>query len=498
VNSLINYQTQWLDMLMPELIVVITALVVLLTDVTLIRGKSLCLRGIVGGVLSVLGCVLAAARAQLPSAFPFEILSITPMVVAAKTAILVLACFTALIRPRFTQHIGEYFALLLLAVVGLMLLVSTTNLLLIFIALELLSISLYALVAFEKFSLAASEAALKYFLFGGMAAAFTLFGISLLYGMTGSIDLREIATHLKDKTPEPVFYLALVMTLIGFAYKLAAAPFHLWAPDAYQGAPTPVAAFIASGSKIGSFMVLARILFEGFGNSHGSAGWGHFQAGWMPMIAVIAVTSMIVGNVAAIAQTNVKRLLAYSAIAHGGYALLALFAKGPQSIMPALMFYVITYAVTVLGAFAVVSVVESDKRRGDFSDFAGLSRRAPVLSACLAIFMLSLAGIPPLVGFVGKFFVFVATTGGEENLRLLWLVIVAISASAVSLYYYLQVLKRVYVMDVPAQPAPLATSKMTLAVILVLAVIVLALGCMPDLLLGQLQSLASPSFGPEF
>jgi NADH-quinone oxidoreductase subunit N len=420
------------------------------------------------------------------------------MVVLAKVAILGLAICTALIRPRFTQHIGEYFVLLLLSVVGLMLLVSTTNLLLIFVALELLSISLYAMVAFEKSSLASSEAALKYFLFGSMAAAFTLFGISLIYGLTGSLDLREIAAILKTKTVEPVFYLALVMTLIGFAYKLAAAPFHLWAPDAYQGAPTPVAAFIASGSKIGSFLVLARILFEGFSGSTGSAGWSHIQPGWMPLLAAIAVISMIVGNVAALAQTNVKRLLAYSAIAHSGYALLAFFGKGPQSIMPTLMFYVITYGVTVLGAFAVVSVVEGDDHRSNFTDFAGLSRRSPVLSACMAVFMLSLAGIPPLAGFVGKFFVFVATTGGEENLRLLWLVVVAISASAVSLYYYLQVLKQIYVMDVPAQPAPLATSKMTLAVILVLAVIVVALGCVPDLLMGQLQSVASPSFGPEF
>src|SRR5580658_3660668 len=313
----------------------------------------------------------------------------------------------------------------------------------IFIALELLSISLYALAAFDKGSMASSEAALKYLLFGGMSAAFTLFGISLVYGMAGDIQLDAIAARLRVQPVEPVFYTALVMTLVGFAFKLAAAPFHLWAPDVYEGAPTPVASFIASGSKVASFFVLARILLTAFPGARGTASLNDFLPGWAPVFIVLAVLSMVAGNVAAIVQTNVKRLLAYSAIAHAGYALLALLADQRHA-LSALLFYTITYAFTVLGAFAVVGVVEAGGRSGTLADFAGLSRRAPVLSFCMLIFMLSLAGIPPLSGFFGKFYIFTAILDTAPKLSLLWLVVLGVAASAVSLYYYLQVLKQIY------------------------------------------------------
>ncbi len=204
------------------------------------------------------------------------------------------------------------------------------------------------------------------------------------------------------------------------------------------------------------------------------------------MLAAMAVASMLIGNLAALMQSSVKRLLAYSAIAHGGYALVAFFGTGPR-VASALMFYVITYALTVLGAFAVVSMVENGKPE-KLTDFAGLSRRAPVLSACMGVFMLSLAGIPPLSGFFGKFYVFTAAAGGTQNLRLLWLVIVAISASAISLYYYLQVLKQIYVAEVPAHTAPLDTNIVAKAAIVLLAVAVVVFGCAPSLLLDPLSS----------
>src|SRR5436190_13806296 len=205
----------------------------------------------------------------------------------------------------------------------MMLLISSDNLLLIFVALELTSLPLYALTAFNKSDVKSSEAGLKYFLFGSMAAAFTLFGLSLLYGISGEITLQGLSAKLTGD-PEPVFYVALVMTAIGFAFKVAAAPFHFWAPDAYQGAPTPVASFIASGSKVASFFVLARVLMAGFEGTGGSAAWREFIPGWIPIIATLAVASMLLGNVAAMAQSSVKRLLAYSAVAHAGYALIAI------------------------------------------------------------------------------------------------------------------------------------------------------------------------------
>ena len=249
-------------------------------------------------------------------------LDVSPLTQFIKIVLLLLTIVVALLsfNASFSKHIGEYFALLLFAVTGLMLLVSSENLLVIFIALEMLSIPLYVLTAFNKSSAASAKAALKYFLFGSVAAAFTLFGISLLYGLTGSLQLTSIAETLRTKSIEPIWYCALVMTLVGFAFKIAAAP-HFWTPDVYQGAPTPIASFIASGSKVASFTVLARIVLSAFGPLHGSAALNVFWAGWMPLLATLAVLSMVLGNLAALVQTSVKRLLAYSAIAHGGYAL---------------------------------------------------------------------------------------------------------------------------------------------------------------------------------
>lgn len=387
--------TSYLDLLRalaPEALIIAAALYVLALDLAALREKSLAFRVRVCAAMTILGCILAMGF-LVWAPFPLHagMLSLGPLTQWVKLSLLLLAIFAALISvpARFTQHVGEYFALLLFATSGLMLLVSSDNLLLIFVALEILSVSLYALTAFKKSSLASSEAALKYYLFGGVSAAFTLFGISLIYGLTGELQLGPIAAQLQTTAAEPVFYAALVMTLCGFGFKLAVAPFHLWAPDVYEGAPTPIAAFIASGSKVGSFFVLARILLTAFPGARG----GLSLAGWMPILAVLAVLSMLVGNVAALAQQKVKRLLAYSAVAHGGYALLALLAD-PDRALPSLLFYAITYAFTALGAFAVVAVIEQGGPRAELSDFAGLSRRAPLLSFCMLVFMLSLAGIP--------------------------------------------------------------------------------------------------------
>jgi NADH-quinone oxidoreductase subunit N len=402
-----------------------------------------------------------------------------------KGVILVLMAFTAAVslEARFTKHLGEYFALLLLARNGHDAARQLDNLLMIFVALELTSLPLYILTAFNKRSIESAEAALKYFLFGGMSAAFTLFGLSLVYGITGQMSLTDIATKLGANT-EPVFYVALVMTVIGFAFKVAAAPLHLWAPDAYQGAPTPVASFIASGSKVASFFVLARVLMAGFEGAGGSAAWRQFLPGWIPILATLAVASMLLGNVAAIAQSSVKRLLAYSAVAHAGYALLAVLANTQQG-FGSLLYYVITYAITALGAFGVVAAVETTG--GDhFRDFAGLHRRAPVLSFCMLVFILSLAGIPPLAGFFGKFYVFASAARAATSLGLLWLVIVAIALSCVSLYYYLQVVKQIYVVEGSGDAPPLRVNRAMQAAVVALAIAVVALGCAPDLLLGKL------------
>jgi NADH-quinone oxidoreductase subunit N len=361
-------------------------------------------------------------------------------------------------------------------------LVSSQNLLLIFIAIELLSLSLYALAAFNKSSARSAEAGLKYFLFGGISAAFLLFGFSLFYGLSGSTNLPEIALALRRPPLDPLALIAIVMTAAGLGFKIAAVPFHLWAPDAYEGAPAPSAAFIAASSKVASFFILAQVMLIGLAGSAGHLGWSARRAGWLPLLIVVSAASMLLGNLAAIVQTSVRRLLAYSAIGHAGYMLLGILANSRLG-LSALMFYVITYALTTLGAFAVVSVVE-EKCGGDrLENFAGLSRRSPLLSLCMMVFLLSLAGVPPLVGFFGKFYLFASALSADGIHTLLWLVILAIAMSAVSLYYYLQVLKRIYVAAPPETAGGIEVPLASQIVICLVAIAVLALGCAPRLLL---------------
>jgi NADH-quinone oxidoreductase subunit N len=483
-----NLSLDWMMPLVPEEIVILCALAVLVLDFALLRRQSPAFRAKALGTTAGLGCV--AAMLWIAGGQNYEaagMLALTPLTQFLKLVLLALTLVVAVLSfgARFTRHLGEYFALLLIATAGMMLLISSENLLVIFLALEMLSLPLYVLTAFNKSSAASAEGALKYFLFGSVAAAFTLFGISLLYGLTGELQLGAIAEKLRTQPIEPVCYAALVMTLVGFAFKVAAAPLHFWAPDVYEGAPAPIACFIASSSKVASFFVLARIIVDGFGPLQGSAAWEGFRAGWMPLLAVVAVLSIVAGNLAALVQTSVKRLLAYSAIAHGGYALLAFFGNA-QQMLPALFFYVITYALTVLGAFAVVSVVENSGGRDRLAGWAGLGRRAPLLSACMFVFMLSLAGVPPLSGFFGKVYLFMAALGGAPHLAMLWLVVIAVVASAVSFYYYLQVLKQIYNADPPAGAKPVCPPWAALFSIALLAALVIAFGCAPGWLLGKL------------
>jgi NADH-quinone oxidoreductase subunit N len=487
-----NY-LQLLQLALPETIVVLTALVVLAVDVVTMRELELRFRFIISGMIACVGCF--GGIAWMLISHPHEnafggMLVIDPMTQFVKIALLALTIFSILlsIDSDFTDHVGEYIALILLAAVGMMFLVSAEDLLMIFIALELTSLSLYILTAFNKRDIKSAEASLKYFLFGGMSAAFTLFGLSLVYGLSGTTNLPEIAAALGGKGLDPLLVVAIVMVVIGFGFKVAAVPFHLWAPDAYQGAPTPSAAFIASGSKVASFFVFAKVMAIGFAGKQieGSGAWHGYAPGWVPVVAVVAALSMILGNLVAIVQSSVRRLIAYSAIAHAGYMLLAILSHNQQG-LKALIYYAVTYGLTTIGAFGVVSVVERGTGGEKLSDFAGLSRRAPLVSFCMLIFMLSLAGIPPLAGFFGKFFVFTAAINADApNLGLLWLVILAVAMSAVSLYYYLQVLKQIYVAVPDAPGTPLKPSVLTQIVLAVLAALVILFGCMPDLLIGRL------------
>jgi len=472
-----------LRLTLPEIIVALAGLVVLTIDLML-RQRPVAMRWKAGALAAVVGCagaiLLIALRPEAANLYD-GMLVVTPLTELVQT---VLAAFTILavllsVDSDFTAHVGEYLGLVLFATAAMMVLVSTRNLLVIFASLELLSISLYILTAFDKRSRQSAEAGLKYFLFGSMAAALFLFGISLLYGLSGSIELGGIAAAIHLQPLSPLLAVAIVMIVAGLGFKIAAAPFHLWAPDAYQGAPTPSAALIASSSKIASFVVLAAVLLVGFAGEEGSGTWRAYMAGWVPLIAVVAVLSMLVGNLAAIVQSSVRRLLAYSAIGHAGYMLLGILSDNRQG-LSALVYYVITYALATIGAFGVLAALEKDEA-DRLVDFAGLSRRAPWLSFCMMIFMLSLAGIPPLAGFFGKFYIFSSALRSGNGL--LWLVILAIAMSAVSLYYYLRVVKAIYVRGPVADAERVKASWLMNATAALIAVLVVWLGCFPAPLL---------------
>jgi NADH-quinone oxidoreductase subunit N len=471
---------------LPEIVVAVTGLVLLALDLSVLRRATVGRRFGVGALIACVGSLAAiwmlmhgTGTVTLPDAM----FVVTPLTRVVQMALLALGILTALLSTstRITEHVGEYLALILFATVAMMFLVATQNLLLIFVALEFLSLSLYILTGFDKQSRQSAEAGLKYFLFGGMSAGFLLFGMSLLYGVSGSIQLPQIAAAISGPTLDPLVLIAIVMVAIGFGFKVAAAPFHLWAPDAYQGAPTVSAGFIASSSKVASFFIFAQVVTVGLAMATGSGAYHGYRPGWVPVLCAIAALSMIVGNLAAIAQTSVRRLLACSAIGHAGYMLLGLIAHDTMG-EQALIYYVITYALASLGAFGVLGTLEAegiDKIR----DLAGLSKRAPGLSLCLLIFVLSLAGIPPLSGFFGKFYIFSAVVNAEPHLGLLWLVLLAVAMSVVSLYYYMKVLKQVYVVEGAAESAPLRVSLVTRVTIWVLAALVVLLGCAPGLLL---------------
>ena len=461
----------------PEALLVVGALLVLTIGLA---------RPVATGLATVVALVAIAAAATaillLPAnaAMGGRMLVVSPLTSLFKIVCLVLAFFTVLLartdRPTLRNY-NEYLGIILLATVGLFLLVGSEELLVIFIGLELTGLSLYVMTAFDKGDIRSAEAGLKYFLFGSTASAFTLFGLSFVYGMTQTTALPAIAQKLGAGPVQPLLAAGLILTLVGFAFKIAAAPFHLWAPDTYQGAPAPSAAFIASGSKVASFFVLGKIVLVGFAPAQGSAAWQGLIAGWAPVVAALAALSIIIGNFAALAQKNVRRLLAYSAVAHAGYTLLGLVAGGRDGFI-ATLFYTTIYALTLIGAFGVVAFVRRETGGDDLTHFAGLRARSPLLAGCMAVFMLSLAGLPPLAGFFGKFYLFSAAMGAGENHGLLWLVALALFGSLISLYYYLIVLKVVF-LDVAETATPASMDLLQRASVALLAGGVVILGVLP-------------------
>ena len=466
---------------LPETILEVISLLVLIVDLGLLRKSSQATRTTAACVLGVSGSVAAIAwllaHPQAPSIADGALVA-TPLVAAAQIGILILTALVFFLstNAKFSRNPGEFAAIVLLGTTGMLLVTAARDLLVIFVALELLSLSLYVLAAFAKSSAQSADAALKYYLFGGMSAALMLFGFSYLYGLTGTTNLNGIAASLATEAVTPLLVVALVLVAAGLGFKVAAVPFHLWAPDTYHGAPAPVAALIASGSKVASFAVLIA-LTGGF-----IASPAYLQGStWILLLVWTSAGSIVLGNLGALVQTSVRRLLAYSAIAHAGYMLLGIAAHTEQS-GAAVLYYALTYALTTVGAFGVIAIVERSAGSDRLDSFAGLSRRNPLLAGAMLIFLLSLAGIPPLVGFWAKFNLFAAVLRSPSASHWgLGLVAMALGASAVSLYYYLQVLKRVYVVK-PIETEPLPVSSIELATLLAIALAVVLLGIFPSLL----------------
>ncbi|HEX2500536.1 MAG TPA: NADH-quinone oxidoreductase subunit N [Methylomirabilota bacterium] len=400
------------------------------------------------------------------------------VVIGAATILVLL--FSVGYLPRLGVAAGEYYALVLFATVGMMLMAAGTDLLVIFLALELMSLSLYVLAGTFRTRPEGNEAALKYFLLGAFASGFFLYGIALLYGATGTTNLGRLGAALSaaGAARDPMVLAGLALVLVGFAFKTSAVPFHQWAPDVYQGAPTSVAALIATGSKAAAFGALVRVLLA----------MRPLEADWIAALWLLAALTMTVGNVVALAQSNVKRLLAYSSIAHVGYMLVGL-AAGLSSGAPAVLFYLGVYAVASVGAFGTILLLQREGEEAvDLAAYGGLAGRHPFLALGLTVFLLALIGMPPTAGFVGKFYLFSAAI----QQGLVSLAVLAVLNSVMAAYYYLRLIVYMYMREPEGAPTTALVTPAASIALLVSAWFTLQLGLWPGPVLAMAQRAVAP------
>jgi NADH-quinone oxidoreductase subunit N len=518
--------------LAPEVALGIWGLLVLLVDVGLLRGKSSDWRRMLCGWLSLAGVVFALVVSLLPLLARYNLfgavsafkLTASSAAIGADPYVLfgtiASDLLTELFNPlyiillglvilmsmswSFTDDWGEYFALLFWSTVGMMVLTAAEELLTLFLALETMTICLYICAAFEKTRRRSVEGGLKYFVYGSVSSALFLFGLSLLYGLTGTTRFPAIWLALHPSAGGDVTGLegniagatALMLMLVGFGFKVAAVPFHQWAPDTYEGAPAPVTAWIATGSKMASFVALMKVLLHALHPWASPAGTV-LSPGWIGIVVVLSAATMTYGNFAALAQRNFKRMLAYSSIAHAGYMLVGVAAAGVsnrhEESAGSVLFYLVIYALSNLGAFAVAAWLARERHGDDIEDLNGLGADHPGLALCLVLLMLSLIGMPPLAGFFGKLYMFMEAINETRSggLTLLWLVGLGLLNSVVSAFYYVRVLKAMFLRS-PTRgslgPAPMS---ITLPIVLGTAVVV-GFGIFPTPLLNDLKDAATP------
>jgi NADH-quinone oxidoreductase subunit N len=458
-------------LLRPELILTGVALVVLLADAFVPRARHSIIAW-----LSIAGLGLTAL-AVVPTAGAHTTIARGMMAVDGfgaffKFLFLLAAALTILMSPRYLEvegaRPGTYYFLILCATLGMMFMASGIDLVTIFIGLETMAIAFYILAGFIKPNRRSNEAAVKYFLLGCFSLGLLLYGMSILYGLTGTTSLRAIATILAGHEHDPWLGLAVILIVAGIGFKIAAVPFHMWAPDVYEGAPTPVTAFLSVGSKAAAFAMLLRIVFEGL---------VPVKADWGTLFYTLSILTMTVGNVAALTQSNVKRMLAYSSIAHAGYLLIGVVAAtaDPTIGVKATLIYLTVYAFMQIGAFAVVTLLRREDVIGEeLKDMSGLFSRSPVAATAMLLFMLSLGGIPPTAGFMGKFWLFSAAIEGGFY----WLAVIGVINSAISLYYYLRIVVFMWFKE-ETSGSPIVISPAMATLLAVTIVATIAIGVYP-------------------
>jgi NADH-quinone oxidoreductase subunit N len=468
-----------LNYFVPELILIAMMLVLMIVDIMIKRDQTPWL-GIIVLVGSVLAFVAVIAQYSLPAKGLFNnMLVVDPFALFFKLIFLgsmVMVVFLSMSSLELAgRNVGEYFILLTATTIGMFWMASSTNLLTIFISIETVSITSFALASYLKTVKRSSEAGLKYTIYGAFSSGLMLYGLSLLYGLTGSLNIYEIAKILTSSNPNQLtLFISVLLILAGFGYKIASVPFHFWAPDVYEGAPTPITAFLSVGPKAAGFALLIRFFNTGLATTTDGAIWQAVAGvNWPQLLAVISAATMTLGNLIAIKQSNIKRLLAYSSIAHAGYALMGAVLLTREGIY-ATMFYLVAYYLMNLGAFLVVIICQDLIKSERIEDYRGLGFRAPVVAAAMTIFLFSLTGLPVTVGFVGKFYLLAALVRGGE--QYIWLAIVAVINTVISLFYYARIFKAMYLEtpeDVALTRLPVSASAITLLAVLVVPTVLL-------------------------
>ena len=465
-------------MLMPELVIVLTFVIVMVFDLFKSIRKSIL------AWVTIIGCAIALwasvemLHAGVNGSQFNGMLAVDRFSMFFNIIFLVSTILVSLISinylDRGDKRQGEYYVLILLATLGMMLMASGNELIVVFLGLELMSLSLYVLAGYFRSVQVSSEAGMKYLLLGAFASGFFLYGIALIYGGAGTTSIPEIASVLEDGGKSPLMLAGMFLLIVGFGFKVALVPFHQWAPDVYEGAPTTIAAFISAGPKAAGFAAFLRIFTSALES---------LQPEWIVVIVILAVLTMTVGNVVATAQSNIKRMLAYSSVAHAGYVLVALAAANRDGISSA-MLYLLIYCVMNIGAFAAVILARTeDGENLKISDYAGLGFRKPLLALFLTIMLVSLAGFPPTAGFVGKFYVFRSAVDAGH----IWLVVIAAINTAISAFYYLRVVVVMYMKE-PEEELDFHAYPGLLVFTLLLATIgVVLIGVLPSYFLGPAQ-----------